>query len=626
MSGIAGVLQLDSAPPDRDFAAAMADFLGFRGPDGQDIWVGDSAALVHTLLRTTEEAAMERQPASLDGKVWITADARIDARRDLIRELGIEDSALARPDCELILHAYERWGEACVDHLMGDFAFAIWDCRNRKLFCARDQFGVKPFYYAFRGGVFVFSNTLDCVRAHPAVSDELDDAAIADFLVIGEYIDSEATAFRTIRRLPEAHTLTVSPAQGLSTRQYWSPAENERIRYRRTGDYVEHFSALMEAAVADRLRTGRVEVSMSGGLDSTSLAAFARKVSPGLDLRAHTFGFSHLVPDDERIFAGMAAKALKMESGFLALDDALPYRHGASGQTPEPMNSPFGWRVTEYYRRMASETAVVFTGHGADALFSLSPLTTWASVRAIPPVAFAANMVRYAFDQGTAPRFRLRSTLKHFLGRASEYRVDIPAWLNPDLAQRCAVDDRVTAYSRQCQTGEGPRSLARYSLSGSYWSRLFETQSDAARFGVGIEFRHPYFDLRVVRWLLAIPELPFCMDKWLLRMALRGLLPETVRKRRKSPARADSFDAAFRRHGALASESLPPHPRLAEFVDLNLVPGPAVDATPETVRAGVMPMALNTWLIFQSRNLDSIRRKNNATRNDQDYSIRLQHA
>src|SRR4029079_14398296 len=107
--------------------------------------------------------------------VWIVADGRVDARRDLVRALGVEteSAALRAPDVELILRAYLHWGEACVEHLLGDFAFAIWDGRRQQLFCARDHMGVKAFYYARVGRWFVFSNTLDCVRRHPDVSDRL---------------------------------------------------------------------------------------------------------------------------------------------------------------------------------------------------------------------------------------------------------------------------------------------------------------------------------------------------------------------------------------------------------------------------------------------------------------------
>ena len=227
MSGIAGVFHLDGRPVDRALIEAMTDSIAFRGPDGQQVWTGGCVAFGHSLLKTTFEAETESQPASMDGQVWITADARIDGRDDLARELGLPPAALSRPDCELIIHAYARWGEACVEHLLGDFAFAIWDARARKLFCARDHFGIKPFYYAHLGSAFAFSNTLNCVREHPTVSDELNEQAIADFLVFDYNHEIATTTFADIRRLPPAHTLVVTSG-GVVVRRYWSLPEVPR--------------------------------------------------------------------------------------------------------------------------------------------------------------------------------------------------------------------------------------------------------------------------------------------------------------------------------------------------------------------------------------------------------------
>ena len=143
-----------------------------------------SIGMGHALLRTTRESKDEQQPVGLEERYWIVADARLDAREELIAEIQNkkEGAYLEAPDCELILRAYAAWGEACVDHLRGDFSFAIWDKENRKLFCARDHFGIKPFYYANSRSLLVVSNTLNCIRRHPAVSNGLNDLGIADFL------------------------------------------------------------------------------------------------------------------------------------------------------------------------------------------------------------------------------------------------------------------------------------------------------------------------------------------------------------------------------------------------------------------------------------------------------------
>ncbi len=188
MSGIVGIVNFDGAPIDRDLLSRMTASLDFRGPDARRTWIaeGNNVGFGHTLLRTTYEAEHEQQPCTLDGNTWIVADCRVDAREELVAKLRAKgrDASLHRPDVELILHAWHVWGEECVEHLLGDFAFAIWDAPRRSLFCARDHMGVKPFYYAHIGSTLIFSNTLDCVRMHPAVSDTLNDLAIADFLVI----------------------------------------------------------------------------------------------------------------------------------------------------------------------------------------------------------------------------------------------------------------------------------------------------------------------------------------------------------------------------------------------------------------------------------------------------------
>jgi asparagine synthase (glutamine-hydrolysing) len=593
MSGIAGIFHLDGRPADRALIDSMTDSLAFRGPDGRHVWNGASVALGHTLLKTTFEAESECQPISMDGQVWITADARIDAREDLAGELGLPQSALTRPDCELILHAYARWGEDCVDHLLGDFAFAIWDSRSRKLFCARDHFGVRPFYYAHIAGTLVFSNTLNCIKLHPAVSDKLNELAIADFLISGYNQDSATTTFSDILRLPPAHVL-VATADGVSARRYWSLPEDEPIRYRRTRDYVEHFRAFLETATADRLRTKRVAVMMSGGLDSPAVAAFARKASPDTEVCAYTVVYDSLIPDDERHFAGLVAESLGIPIVFTPFDGERPFGRVEDFNTPEPWNEPL--RLLNYHKRIAAKTPVILTGLGADPLLCVSPLTSWAAVRAIPPVHTALNMAGYLWDRKAVPRLALRSTLLHMLGRRSEPEIDLPSWLNAEFVRRCGLEERAATH-RDTETTGQLRPKARGNLCSAFWPALFQGD-DACYVGAPIEYRHPFFDLRLARYLLAIPELPYSMDKYLLRLALRGVLPEPVRTRPKTPLRGDPLHAALKRNGL--AQPIPPQPRLYDFVNANAMPVLAT-APAERLWVDTRVETLNGWLQFQEK-------------------------
>jgi capsular exopolysaccharide synthesis family protein len=330
MSGIVGMVNPGVMPVDEQLLRLMTGSLAHRGPDKQQTWLGGPVGFGHTLLSTTTESEDEEQPASLDGQVWITADARVDGRAELVDQLaslgrhGLREAS----DAELILHAYHAWAENCVEHLLGDFAFGIWDGPARLLFCARDHFGVKPFYYAQGRGAIVFSNSLDCVRLHPEVGDSLNELAIGDFLLFGFNQDPTTTTFGDVHRLPPAHSLTAREG-ALRFRQYWTLPTNDRIRYRRSHVYVDRFQEILSSAVDDRLRTSPVGVWMSGGLDSTAVAATARRLgsrrSTPVDLHAHTVVYDALIPDEERHHAGIAAKALGVHPNYMIADGYGPF-------------------------------------------------------------------------------------------------------------------------------------------------------------------------------------------------------------------------------------------------------------------------------------------------------------
>ena len=274
MSGIVGIVNLDGAPVDRDLLRRLANYLTFRGPDAQHTWCDGNVGLGHTLLRTTSEAETEQQPMSLDGKVWLTADARIDARNELIEKLKRKLTPKPSPnDAELILYAYEAWGEDCLQHLIGDFAFVLWDGNARRLFCARDHLGVRQLYYSHNTTSFVVSNTVNCLRLHPSVSNKLNETAIGDFLLFGLNQEPNTTTFADIQKLPQAHSLIVS-AGNVRLNQYWKPSAT-LVRNRKPADVIDGFRDVLQQTVTDRLRTTGAGISMSGGLDSPAVASVA---------------------------------------------------------------------------------------------------------------------------------------------------------------------------------------------------------------------------------------------------------------------------------------------------------------------------------------------------------------
>ena len=316
MSGIVALLRTDGAGVDPIQLSRLAGALAARGPDGCGTRVLASAGLGHTLLATTPGAVV--QPVTLDGEVWVTADARIDARADLVEELeGMGHGGAARAsDAELLLHAYRAWGEACPEHLLGDFSFVLWDGPRRRLFAARDPFGVKLLFYAQGPGWLVLSNTLGCVRLHPGVSDRLDDAAVGSFLLFGYNADAATTTFADVASVPPAHTLSWTEGGGEPRlKRYWSlPEDVPEVGTTDPDEILARFRSVLTAAVRDRMRGDSASVFMSGGLDSPMIAATALDCLAEDGRRGRLEGltvvYQSLFEDPERSYSELAVRHL----------------------------------------------------------------------------------------------------------------------------------------------------------------------------------------------------------------------------------------------------------------------------------------------------------------------------
>ena len=313
MSGFAGIVCADGGTPDAKLIERMAERLAFRGPDATQVWARAGAAFCFTLLRTGPSPQAATQPISLDGRIWLLGDVRLDGRIELLRKLEQHGEKISTDtnNEELILRAWHQWAEKSFEAFIGDFAFALWDVETRQLWCARDLMGARPFFYSHAGGQLIFSNTLEAVRLVPDVSDRLDLHFIGDFLLQSWCPDAERTAFLDIRRLPAGHALKYSNGE-LSVRRYATLPIEEPLFLKRREDYVEAFRGHLEQAVRDRLPAGEAGIFMSGGLDSTSVAAMAKRVQDqrGIrdSLRAHTVDYTPLFEDEEGAFATKVAQ------------------------------------------------------------------------------------------------------------------------------------------------------------------------------------------------------------------------------------------------------------------------------------------------------------------------------
>lgn len=603
MSGFAGIFHRDGASVERALVQSFADFLAFRGPDALGVCADGSVGMAHALLRTTYEALTEQQPASLAGRYWMVADARLDARADLIEKLQRARQKVRpnAPDSELILLSYATWGTPCVDHLRGDFSFALWDAGHKQLFCARDHFGIKPFYYAQLDQLFLFSNTLNCLRLHPRISHELNDSAIGDFLLFGLNYDNSTTTFRDIQRLPPAHTLTVS-ASGLQVKRYWVPPTDGRIRYAKPEEYVENFQSILEAAVADRLRAERVGILLSGGLDSSSVAAVAKDVSgknyEATELRGYTYIYKSLIPDQEEAYTRDVADFLRVPVKFIPLDNAQLFERWDDPEVigPEPVEDPFFARILDAHRDISTECRVLLSGEAGDDLMDFQMWPYVADLRRRGEWRqLLTDVANYLWIR-PFPWRGLRVRALRLLGKDPDRPV-YPQWLAPEFRRCQKLEERWKEEGQQPKSWPAhpihPRACA--SMLSPLWTHFFE-QEDPGATRCLVETRHPFLDLRVVNYLLALPPFPWFFRKTLLREAMTGRLPERIRTRPKTPLQGDPVSAQIQLTGADHLKQLPWSPQLDRYIDRAAMIAPHANMDQEEASGCLRPHCLNIWL------------------------------
>ncbi len=596
MSGIVGIVNLDGTTVNRQILQHLTEFITYRGVDAQQVWHSGCVGFGNTLLRTTTESTKEHQPFTLDGTLWITADARIDGRRDLLQKLNL-DKQLPITDVELILRAYQLWGQECVHHLLGDFSFALWDSRKKSLFCARDQLGIKLFYYAHIGNSLIFSNTLKCLRQHPLVSQELNQQAIGDFLLFDQNYTANTTAFAQIQRLQAAHTLTVFQSR-VKQQRYWQLPVPDLIRYPKPEDYVSQFQELLQLAVIERLRTDKAAIFFSGGLDSTSISSIA---STSSQLQGFTAVYDHLIPDQERYYSQLAATALGIPITYLVEDDYQLYQGWQQPElhTPEPYHDPLCVMSYDQLQQIATYSRIALNGQGGDEALRTS------TVSQLRP---GMNIVDLILDLG-------RCLWQHKLlpplgsGILAQWRrwhrgvsdTDYyPQWLNPDFEARLQLKERWREINELERQAIHPlRPQAYQDLLSLRWQPFFESY-DSGFSHVPVEVRFPFLDLRLLNFLLAIPPLPWFVNKHILRTAMQGKLPEEVRLRPKTPLMGDPFSVLIAKNQQLW-QVLKQTPEIKAYVNTKLIIEAATKGKIDAWQAWefTRPVSLSNWLNYR---------------------------
>lgn len=280
MSAIFGILQFDGSEVAARSLRYLSDAMAHRRPDASDAVAIGSAGLGHLLTRVNREDAFEAQPLiDRDAGLMLVADCRIDNRDALAAELKIGEAALdAMPDSQLILAAYRHWGEGCLEHLLGDFAFALWDGGTRTLLLARDHMGQRPLFYYRSETVFIFASDRHAITRHPDVpTQHLDDVAVARLLTRDAAIRDESLMMHRVTGFGGGCRLAVRADGSADARRYWSPRPDPRHLDKDEAHYIAAYRQVLGEAVACRLARLTVTPGLifSGGYDSGGIAALA---------------------------------------------------------------------------------------------------------------------------------------------------------------------------------------------------------------------------------------------------------------------------------------------------------------------------------------------------------------
>jgi asparagine synthase (glutamine-hydrolysing) len=569
MSGIAGIWNLDGKPVDPELLQPMAEAAAHRGPDGIRYWIDGNVGLAHLALNVTPESFREHQPsANRAGACWITANARIDNRDELIRTFTSQGIYLSDPtDVDLILAAYDLWGEACASKLLGDFAFAIWDAPRCQLFAVRDTFGCRPFYYRQTPTVFAWASEVKQLLVDSSVDRSLNERVLGAHLCAHAQPQDE-TFYLAVRQLPPGHALRLD-VNGLHIWRHSDLMPEREIRYARVEDYAAHLRELFFDAVRVRLRSVKpVFIKLSGGIDSsciTATAAHLARSEPGIPpIHALHVTYDELPDADEQRYARPLVEHCGVPTCWVPGDGLWPFRDYPD-QPPDEDGPDVGpymyWNRTLV--RLAAErgAGVVLSGYWGDPIVQGSVFGFADLLARLRLGEWLRGIMEFRYNRGKPYRplrrlifdYSIRPLVPDWLKnlwRAVRVRDRslIPHWIEPEFVHRIGLADLIKPIQYPGHAGSRARRAIYTTIMADIAPRG-AIKLDQLGMRLGVDYRYPFIDIRLIRFALAIPpDLWFRggIEKVLLRQALGEYLPAVIRNRTQIITISALFDRAMR--------------------------------------------------------------------------------
>ena len=533
----------------------MTRALAHRGPDAHETVAEGPMCLGHHRLAVIDPGSRGDQPMShADGSLWIAFNGEIYNHEEHRRRLAAAGHRFrTRTDTEVILHLYEERGDECVEALRGMFAFALWDGSRQRMLLARDRLGEKPLYYHAGRGHFVFASEIKALLQSPAVPRDIDPAALHDFLSF-DYVPGPGTVFSHISQLPPGHVMVVDRG-GASVRCYWQPSytpRRERLDVAAaTGEIVERLSESLRLTLMADVPLG---VFLSGGIDSSAMVALLRGLT-GTPL--HTFAMGFAEPDrDERSHARLVADTFgTVHHEFLYRADPARELPAIVSHFDQPFSDPSILPTWELSRAVREHATVVLTGEGGDESFAgydryvksalarhwhRLPRGLRGGATAVFDALFASarhdRLTKRSSGSSRTGSYRPRT---FSVAGFSHFDHDLKRELYTDDFWRAAGGRDSAERIRQLYSTSDARDPVNALLDVDVRTYLADgllVKLDMATMRHSVEGRCPYLDHELFSFAASLPgswKLRRYTTKWILRHALRGVLPPSILTRRK---------------------------------------------------------------------------------------------
>ncbi|MDG5472618.1 asparagine synthase-related protein [Jeotgalibacillus sp. ET6] len=563
MSAIAGVLNFDRHEPvNPEYGKTMMAALAHFPSDDRQVFLKDNVFIGCHAQWVTPESIGEKQPFyDYDLQMVITADAILDNRKELCERLGVKKYDRKQiSDCQLILLAYDKWGRDCPKHLIGDFAFMIWDEKKQKAFGARDLSGYRTLYYLKNDSCFVFCTLLKPFFSLPFIDRKLNESWLAEYLAITgmiDTLDAASTPYQSINQVPPSHSIEIENG-AVSIQRYGSLYSTEQLNLKSDGEYIEAFTEVFTRAVNDRLRTHRnVGSQLSGGLDSGSVASIAAKKLRQSNKDLYTFSYippkdfedytkGHMQPNESPSINSTLSFIGGKKHHFLDFEGKDSF--SIINEMLEDMEMPYKFFENSFWLQgmfeEASKHDIGILLNGDRGNFTIS----WGSA-----LDYYGQLLR------TLRWPRLYQELNHYSSIMKGKRLGLlplisklaypkmnfyletrnkpvnHSVINHEFAGRMQIQEKLKTH-QFAQTGwlaPGTPSKSRKKLLNDLYPWNYgNTLTAKLSIKHGLWKRDPTNDSRVVQFCLSVPDHQFVqkgMDRALIRRSMKGYLPDDIR-------------------------------------------------------------------------------------------------